>query len=135
MKYLKAAFPESPYETSSELIITDKETGITFTGLTEGEYQLKETKSPDGYVLTNNVVIDFKVTNGVISNESGTQSFIVQYVTATDTTPATYTIGNTPGAALPNTGGPGTNLIYLIGSILLAFAGGGLLMRRKRWVA
>ena len=56
-------------------------------------------------------------------------------VEAQDAAPATFTVGNTPGAALPNTGGPGTNLIYLIGSILLAFAGGGLLMRRKRRVA
>ena len=133
VKYLKAAFPESPYETSSELTITDKDAGITFTGLTEGEYQLKETKSPDGYVLTGNAVINFKVTNGVISNEAGEQSFIVQYDVAADTTPATYTIGNTPGAALPNAGGPGTRIFTILGSILILGAG-VLLWRRRRLI-
>ena len=44
------------------------------------------------------------------------------------------TIGNTPGAALPSTGGPGTNLLYLLGGLLITFAGAGfiLLQRKKR---
>lgn len=38
---------------------------------------------------------------------------------------------NEPGAALPNTGGPCTGLIYLLGFMLMAFAGAGLIMKRK----
>ena len=40
--------------------------------------------------------------------------------------------GNPPGAALPNTGGPGTNLIYLFGFLMTGLAGAGLVMKRRR---
>ena len=33
---------------------------------------------------------------------------------------------------LPSTGGPGTNMIYLIGITLLSLAGTGFLMKRRR---
>lgn len=39
--------------------------------------------------------------------------------------------GNTLGAALPGTGGPGTNLIYLLGLMLAGIAGAGLLIMSK----
>ena len=41
-------------------------------------------------------------------------------------------VGNTPGVALPNTGGPGTNLIYILGIMLTGLAGAGLVMKRRR---
>ena len=44
----------------------------------------------------------------------------------------TYKIKNESGAALPMTGGPGTNLIYLIGLTFTAFAGAGLVMKKRR---
>ena len=42
------------------------------------------------------------------------------------------TIKNFTGYALPSTGGPGTRLIYLLGSMLTTLAGIGLLMKRRR---
>ena len=33
---------------------------------------------------------------------------------------------------MTSNGGPGTNLIYLLGTILTALAGAGLVMRRRR---
>ena len=47
----------------------------------------------------------------------------------------TIVVGNTPGVALPSTGGPGTNLYYLLGIMLTAFAGVGLVMKRRRRIA
>ena len=44
---------------------------------------------------------------------------------------AIFTLGNTPGAALPASGGPGTRLYLLLGSALIAIAG-ALLARRRR---
>ena len=41
------------------------------------------------------------------------------------------TVYNTPGAALPNAGGPGTTWIYLIGSLLLLGSGIALVARRR----
>jgi LPXTG-motif cell wall-anchored protein len=43
------------------------------------------------------------------------------------------TIGNEPGAALPSTGGPGTRLFTILGSILILGAG-VLLWRRRRLI-
>ena len=40
--------------------------------------------------------------------------------------------GNTPGAALPDTGGVGTTLFYLLGMMLTGLAGAGLVMRKRR---
>lgn len=48
------------------------------------------------------------------------------------TVSADITVGNTPGAALPHTGGPGTNLFYLIGLLMMAFAGIGFVMKRRK---
>ena len=41
------------------------------------------------------------------------------------------TVKNIPGAELPESGGPGTTLIYLIGSILLLGCGTILVARRR----
>jgi LPXTG-motif cell wall-anchored protein len=43
-----------------------------------------------------------------------------------------YRITNNPGAVLPSTGGPGTNLIYILGIMLTGLAGAGLVMKRRR---
>ena len=51
------------------------------------------------------------------------------------TVSADITVGNTPGAALPNTGGSGTIALYLLGFMLTAFAGAGLVMRKRRKAA
>ena len=43
-----------------------------------------------------------------------------------------FEVENESGAALPNTGGPGTGLIYLLGIMLTGLAGAGLAMRLRR---
>ena len=48
------------------------------------------------------------------------------------TDPEGFRIANEPGAVLPNTGGSGTNLIYLFGIMLTGLAGAGLVMRKRR---
>ena len=44
----------------------------------------------------------------------------------------TIRVGNTPGVALPNTGGPGATLFTSLGAMLIALAGAGLVWMRKR---
>ncbi|MBQ6635594.1 MAG: Cna B-type domain-containing protein [Lachnospiraceae bacterium] len=118
-----------------------KETGITsdaddgtkgmlqFTGITPGYYYLHEIKAPDGYVMTEGPGWHFQVDESGIVQGVGdfTNGSIFQYVDAKN-----ITVENTPGAALPNTGGFGTNLIYLIGGILTMLAGAIIVMKR-RW--
>jgi LPXTG-motif cell wall-anchored protein len=44
---------------------------------------------------------------------------------------AQATVENTPGAALPHTGGSGTMLYYLMGLMLIAVAGIGAVMKLR----
>ena len=39
---------------------------------------------------------------------------------------------NDAGVSLPSTGGHGTNLIYLLGTILTMLAGAGVMMQKRR---
>ena len=104
--------------------------GIKLTGLVDGEYQLQEISSPSGYVITNSIPVTFIVSGGAITSTEGTITG-VRYTAAAETSDAEFIVPNEPGAVLPATGGPGTNLVYLIGLMLMAFAGAGLVMRRR----
>lgn len=117
-------------------------------GLDDGTYWLKETKAPDGYnLITNPIkieikattvndqdwtamegpadalkVLEIKVTVGstTTSGNGDTESGIVE----TD-------IKNNKGAELPETGGMGTTIFYVLGAILVLGAGGLLIARRR----
>ena len=95
--------------------------GITISGLQDGSYKLVEREAPAGYIITNNTTT-FTVSAGRVTewSLSGTEG-------------TTLEIPNTPGAALPNTGGPGTRLFTILGSILTLGAG-VLLWRRRRTI-
>ena len=95
--------------------------GITISGLQDGSYKLVEREAPAGYIITNNTTT-FTVSAGRVTewSLSGTEG-------------TTLEIPNTPGAALPNTGGPGTRLFTILGSILILGAG-VLLWRRRRFI-
>ena len=101
---------------------------LLFRGLTPGYYYLHETESPDGYVITTNGW-HFQVDeNGIVS---GVGDFdpdgFFRYVDENN-----ITVTNQKGAALPNTGGPGTTLFTSLGAMLIALAGAGLVWMRKR---
>ena len=52
------------------------------------------------------------------------------FTAATASKPANILVGNTPGTALPHTGGYGTRIFTMIGSIMIAVS--GWLMRKKK---
>ena len=106
-------------------------TGVvqTLRHLPDGEYKLVEVKAPTGYLITLSE-IEFTVTGGAVT--MGTQADTITYSATPTAENAELSIANTPGAALPNTGGPGTRLFTILGTILIA--GAGLLMWRKRRV-
>ena len=98
----------------------------------DGEYKLIEDNTHDGYVIKQKE-IDFMITNGVLS---GTDiEGIVKFEVADGSNLALITVTNVRGAALPNTGGPGTDLFYLLGIMLTGLAGAGLVMKRRRCAA
>jgi len=105
-------------------VVTVPEGGIRIAGLTDDTYTLREVSAPAGYVITDSGKV-FKTENGAIKNtdDSAHQN---------EATDIAFEVENEPGAALPNTGGPGTTALYLLGIMLTAFAGTGLVMRKRR---
>ena len=111
-------------KTNQEVVLEDNKfvvplEGVKITGLLNGSYVLKEREAPAGYIITNNTTA-FTVADGQVT--AGGNGL-------------TFEIPNPPGAALPNTGGPGTNKIYLLGIMLSGIAGAGLVMRKRRRAA
>ena len=121
----------------------DKVTGRLIQDIRPGLYKLQENKAPDGYITTQDTyfkVVDRKIflcdENGNTTTGSGDDA--VPYVnemakieTTDNIAKLKLTVYNTPGAALPNSGGPGTTWIYLIGSLLLLGCGIALVSRRR----
>ena len=105
-------------------------------GLGVGKYRLTETKSPDGYIkLTSH--IDFEVykdgTALAVKLAEGTTGAKIEKSGTEDAPVYTVIVENTPGEALPNTGGPGT-IPYTLGGIALIMASAlmyGFRMRRR----
>ena len=131
------------YAENSAVDVTTANGGTAaFSNLTTGYYEIKETNAPDGYILKGDSTFYIKVTSSgiqlVIRDDSKAPD---EWETAAGNNGAvtyvadsrTATVVNEPGAALPSTGGPGTNLLYLLGSILILGAG-VLLWRRRRLI-
>ena len=95
--------------------------------LTPDTYYLFETEAPAGYIAMD-MPVKIIVSENRVSlmqgsrNETGT---ISQERTE-------LMVMNSSGATLPNTGGPGNKLIYLLGVMLTGIAGATLMMRRSR---
>ena len=123
---------ESVTELDSDSQFTVPTAGITLTGLVDGQYQLQEISPPSGYVITNSTPVTFTISGGAITSTEGTITG-VRYTAASGTSDAEFIIPNEPGAALPSTGGPGTRLFTILGTILILGAG-VLLLRRRRLI-
>ena len=107
--------------------------------LKDGTYILEEVYVPAGYVKSVGK-IRFVINRGIMAMDMETPLpddiiFVPGKQTVNDPTLAFLTIKNAPGAALPNTGGSGTNMIYLLGIMLVGIAGAVLLTRMRRSAA
>ena len=106
---------------------------FTFEKLTQGYYVIDEIAFPPGYVqvsgnpsfqVTLNASNEFELT--IINNPEN----LLRLVEDEDKDIFTIIVGNTPGVALPATGGPGTRILTILGIILIL--GAGVLLWRKR---
>jgi len=117
-------------ETVKAKATTGPDGQIVFTGLSAGTYTITELKAPEGYNLLQKPI---QVVIGWKAPESDTTDCTWSY----DWTDAagegnTVTVVNKAGTVLPSTGGIGTTLFYIAGSILVV--GALVLMITKRRV-
>ncbi|MDY2775352.1 MAG: isopeptide-forming domain-containing fimbrial protein [Streptococcus infantarius] len=110
-------------------------TTFTFSGLDDGDYKLSETTVPDGYNKASDV--EFTVTAKhdkdsdapKLTELKGTGS--LEFTSNTTDGSLTTNVVNKKGSVLPSTGGMGTTILYVIGSILVLVAA-VLLITKKR---
>lgn len=108
-------------------------------GLAWGEYQLVETKAPDGFNLDSTPHM-FRI--GPAEGSDVTGEWYTSSGFKTDTTDAynantAFTVDggsitNTPGVVLPSTGGEGLNKMYTAGFLAVAIAVAGLALSLRR---
>ena len=104
---------------------TDDDGAAAFNGLADGEYELIEIASPAGYTRIETpiaVTIDGSASTSVGLSPDQITLVLTKVVN----------VANTSGTNLPSTGGIGTTIFYLVGSVFLAGAVVVLIVRKRR---
>lgn len=107
---------------------------FTFSGLDDGDYMLKETTTPAGY----NTIADIYFTITAEHTVEGLTKLEAKNAAGEDVFTGDLTAGsltgdveNSKGSLLPETGGIGTTIFYVVGATLV-LAAGILLITKKR---
>ena len=144
-------FPDIEAGVQTTMSIGDETFGtVIYPELPDGQYKLVETKQPAGYVKNEVNDAYFDIVNGVLTryrtpysgearnaedaiSETKNVALVTYHLESEDPDLyATFTIGNTPGVALPSTGGSGTAWLKILGMVLVATGGTGIVLQRKR---
>lgn len=143
-------YNEIPYETwqaldeTTSVIMTSAAEGVFgVSGLDEGTYYLMEIKAPTGYNLLENALrLDIAAATANGQTWAGDPAAALTALTIdvdrggaqngnVETGAVALTVANNQGATLPETGGMGTTLFYVIGGLLVAGAGILLVVRLR----
>ena len=98
---------------------------LTISDLGIGCYEIKETVAPAGYILEGDPTFYIRITETAIQllqkdeSKAAEEWAVLTNGDQVTIQNATLTVVNTPGEELPSTGGVGTRLFYLIGSLLV----------------
>ena len=121
------------YESVGSELKGEDMTTFTWSGLDDGDYKLVETTTPSGYNTIPDIEFTITATHDVSSDNptlislSGGDKFTGVISTGV----VSANIENQSGAQLPSTGGIGTTIFYVLGSVLVIGAA-VLLVTKKR---
>lgn len=143
-------YNEIPYEawqtlngTTSVIMTSAAEGAFGVSGLDDGTYYLMEIKAPTGYNLLENALrLDIAAATANGQTWAGDPAAALTALTIdvdqggaqngdVGTGAVALTVANNQGATLPETGGMGTTLFYVIGGLLVAGAGILLVVRLR----
>lgn len=107
-----------------DTITTDANGKFELVGLDEGSYKLHETEAPAGY---NKLAAD----KDVIITSTYDEATLTATYEINEEAPATIEVENKTGSLLPETGGIGTTIFYIVGIVMMLGAG-IILISKKR---
>ncbi|MBQ9913884.1 MAG: isopeptide-forming domain-containing fimbrial protein [Clostridia bacterium] len=107
-----------------DTITTDANGKFELVGLDEGAYKLHETEAPAGY---NKLAADLDV---VITSTYDEDALTAAYK-INNADPATIEVENKTGGLLPETGGIGTTIFYVVGIVMMLGAGIVLISKKR----
>lgn len=129
------------YGENNVILSSDENGKFNISGLDDGTYYLREIKAPTGYNLLEadvKVVISAATANIQTWNGNAADALTALAISVNDAEAAdgnldtgtvNVTVANNQGATLPETGGIGTTIFYIIGGVLVAGAGVLLIVR------
>lgn len=110
---------QSVWTDKETVLTTDKDGKIAVKGIAAGIYTLTEVETKVGYNLLDKPVVVTVDEKGDVTVQNATNAGNV------------VTVVNTAGSELPSTGGIGTTIFYILGSILVIGAGVVLVSKRR----
>lgn len=136
-KYIKTIVRTTDTTTTTVKKVTatvDDQGYLVFEGLGEGTYTITESKAPTGYIRdskTHTVVIGHSGDGPTFDSANWTYKVDTAEASSAE---VTLTFVNIKSSNLPETGGIGTTVFYIAGSILV-LAGASLLIAKKKMAA